>query len=293
GQARVAGSDQERHHLQLPARCLHGHHAVLRRRLGCKNSKIPTSVTNLGEAAFAYCYDLTNIEIPNSVTNIGLYAFYSCYNLTSIEIPNSVTSIGESAFVYCNGLTSVEIPDSVKSVGSNAFAECSNLISVVIGDGVTSIGFAAFSSCSNLTSVVIGNSVTCVDLYAFYNCSNLTSVVIGNSVTNIKSGVFDECYNLTKITCLATTPPSVYYDTFSNYNADLYVPAGCKSAYETTEYWENFNIIEIEESNAIEYVEAEQEAEYFDLQGLPVKNPEKEGIYIIKRGNKVSKSIVR
>ena len=39
--------------------------------------------------------------------------------------------------------------------------------------------------------------------------------------------------------------------------------------------------------------EAEQEAEYFDLQGLPVKNPEKEGIYIIKRGNKVSKSIVR
>ena len=121
----------------------------------------------------------------------------------------------------------------------------------------------------------------------------MTSVVIGNSVTNIKSGVFDECYNLTKITCLATTPPSVYYDTFSNYNADLYVPAGCKSAYETTEYWENFNIIEIEESNAIEYVEAEQEAEYFDLQGLPVKNPEKEGIYIIKRGNKVSKSIVR
>ena len=105
--------------------------------------------------------------------------------------------------------------------------------------------------------------------------------------------VFDECRNLTEITCLATTPPTIDYYTFSNYDADLYVPAGCKSVYETTEYWENFNIIEIEESNAIEYVEAEQEAEYFDLQGLPVKNPEKEGIYIIKRGNKVSKSIVR
>lgn len=43
----------------------------------------------------------------------------------------------------------------------------------------------------------------------------------------------------------------------------------------------------------IEGIEAEQDAEYFNLQGLPVANPEKGGLYIIKRGNKVSKSIIK
>ena len=119
----------------------------------------------------------------------------------------------------------------------------------------------------------------------------MTSVEIPNSVTNIEFSVFYECRNLTVITCLATTPPTIYYATFSNYNADLYVPAGCKSVYETTEYWKYFNIIE--DPNAIEAVADDHEAEYFNLQGLPVDNPEKGGLYIIKRGNQIGKSIIR
>ena len=43
----------------------------------------------------------------------------------------------------------------------------------------------------------------------------------------------------------------------------------------------------------IEGIDADQSVEYFNLQGLPVANPEKGGLYIIKRGNKVSKSIIR
>jgi hypothetical protein len=45
---------------------------------------------------------------------------------------------------------------------------------------------------------------------------------------------------LTEITCWATTPPTIYSNTFSNYSADLYVPVGCKAAYKNAEYWENF-----------------------------------------------------
>ena len=39
-----------------------------------------------------------NSKIPNSVTSIGNRAFYDCASLTSIEIPNNVTSIGKSVF---------------------------------------------------------------------------------------------------------------------------------------------------------------------------------------------------
>ena len=75
--------------------------------IGCKNTKIPKSVTNIGRYAFGGCSNLTNIEIPGSVTSIGEGAFYSCSSLTSIEIPESVTGIGEIAFYGCNSLTSI------------------------------------------------------------------------------------------------------------------------------------------------------------------------------------------
>ena len=189
-------------------------------------------------------------------------------SLTSVEIGNGVTGIGYSAFAYCSSLTSIEIPDSV-----------------------TSIGYGAFSYCTGLKSIVIPNGVTVIRMHTFAYCENLTSIEIPNSVTDIEFSVFYECRNLTEITCLATTPPTIFYDTFSNYNADLYVPAGCKSVYETTEYWKNFNIIE--DPNAIEAVADEHETEYFNLQGLPVANPEKGGLYIIRRGNKIGKSIIR
>ena len=65
---------------------------------GCKNTKIPTSVTSIGYGAFSGCSDLTSIKIPSSVTSIEEGAFYGCSGLTSIEIPSSVTSIVDGAF---------------------------------------------------------------------------------------------------------------------------------------------------------------------------------------------------
>ena len=70
-----------------------------------------SSVTSIGDNAFAYCSGLTSVTIPNSVTSIGRYAFDGCSGLTSVTIPNSVTSIGYEAFNNCRGLTKVEISD--------------------------------------------------------------------------------------------------------------------------------------------------------------------------------------
>ena len=179
-------------------------------------------VTSIGDNAFTYCSSLTSVVIGNSVTSIGYAAFYDCDSLTDVVIGNSVTSIGIWTFGYCKSLTSIEIPDSVTNIGSSAFA-----------------------CCWYLTSIEIPNSVTSIGEGAFYKCSGLTSVEIGNSVTSIGYEAFSCCYSLTEIKCWATTPPTIHYDTFSNYSADLYVPIGCKAAYEVANYWKNFNIIEI------------------------------------------------
>ena len=84
-------------------------------------------------------------------------------------------------------------------------------------------------------------SVTSIGDNAFSSC-DLTSIEIPNSVTSIGYGAFFS-YSLTKITCLATTPPTIESGTFSDYSADLYVPVGCKAAYKNADYWENFNNI--------------------------------------------------
>lgn len=45
---------------------------------GCKNTKIPTSVTGIGKRAFFGCSGLTGIKIPASVTSISASAFSGC-----------------------------------------------------------------------------------------------------------------------------------------------------------------------------------------------------------------------
>ena len=189
---------------------------------GCMSTKIPFSVTSIGNVAFSGCSGLTSIDIPSSVTSIGNVAFSGCSGLTSIDIPSSVTSIGSGAFSLCSGLTSIDIPSSVTNIGEGVFGQCSGLTSINIPSSVTSIGNYAFSGCSGLTSIDIPSSVTSIGSGAFSGCSNLTSV------TSYIIDVFE-------------TGGSAFYDCE---NATLYVPKGLVNTYQSTADWSRIKKIE-------------------------------------------------
>ena len=229
---------------------------------------IPSSVTSIGSYAFYNCKYLISATIPSSVTYIGANAFYGSawYNNlpdglvyagkvaykykgtmpsnTSVILQDGIVGITDYAFENCSGLVSITIPSSVTVIGTFAFSGCSGLTSVTIPEGVTSIGNSAFS-CSGLTSVAIPSSVTSIDQSAFLGCSGLTSVIIPENVTSIGSYAFSGCSSLTSVTVEMETPVSINSSsTFSNRkNATLYVPYGCKVAYEAAEYWKEFKEI--------------------------------------------------
>ena len=168
--------------------------------VGCKNTSIPSSVTAIGNQAFAGCTGLTSFTIPNNVTAIGNSAFEGCTGLTDITIPNSVTTIGNSVFHNCTGLTTITIPNSVTTTGDGTFEGCTHLTSVTIPNSVTTIGNSSFKGCTGLTYITIPNSVTTIGSNAFEGCTGLSTITIPNSVTTIGEGVFSGCTGLTTIT---------------------------------------------------------------------------------------------
>lgn len=161
---------------------------------------IPESVTWIGDEAFGACTGLTSVTIGSGVTSVGTHVFGYCSELTSVTMENGITSIGNSMFAGCEKLESVTIPASVTDCGDSAFQDCTGLTTVTIENGVTEIGNAAFQGCTDLTSVTIPRSVTSIGDAAFSDCSSLASVTIGDGVTKIGAAAFSSCYGLTSVT---------------------------------------------------------------------------------------------
>lgn len=79
------------------------------------------SLTTIGGSAFKST-PIVNLQIPNTVTEIGDTAFLFCFDLEKIVLSNQLKSIAKLTFAYagtkCEQIT---IPASVKTIDSRAF----------------------------------------------------------------------------------------------------------------------------------------------------------------------------
>lgn len=168
----------------------------------CPLSKIniPDSVKKIGNHAFSDCDLLTSLTIPESVTEIGDGAFQNCKNMKTVNIPKTVTKIGQAAFKNCQSLEKIDIPENIRTINASTFDFCNNLAEIVLPSSLKEIGECAFRCCDNLTSIYIPNTVTKIGKSAFFACYKLPIIKIPDLVTEISDSTFYNCSGLTQIT---------------------------------------------------------------------------------------------
>lgn len=119
---------------------------------GITTLNISGSETIMGDNAFSYCEDLTDVIIGVGNTEIGTYSFYDCTSLENV-------SIAEDS----------EDDSLVLVIDDKAFQSCS-VQNVVIGRGNVELGDNAFSYCEDLVSVEIRGVLSDIGDYVFYEC---------------------------------------------------------------------------------------------------------------------------
>ena len=171
------------------------------------------TVTTIGSYAFQSTSGgyINSVVIPSTVSYIGESAFAWHHYLKSINIPEGITTIEKNAFCGL-GISSIILPSTLTYIGEMAFSRCRNLQSIVIPDNVTTIDQYAFDGCENLSTVQLPNNLHYIKKYAFY-FTGLQQINIPENVWIIEERAFAE--SQLKSVSIASTNCSIGTNAFS------------------------------------------------------------------------------
>lgn len=118
--------------------------------------------------------------IPNGVVEIGDFAFSFSNNLTEVIISETVTDIGSYAFSNCANIETLYIPKNITTIGMYAFSSLSNLKSIVMQSSETTLNTYAISLYGNVLERFDFLSTTppIFRVNTIYNLSNSTSIYV-------------------------------------------------------------------------------------------------------------------
>lgn len=81
----------------------------------------PTSTGLIGNA-FYFCGVLKTVgTMPSTLEEIGFAAFLNCNNLVNVQLNAGLKKIGAQAFMQCTRIPSLSVPSSVETIGAEAF----------------------------------------------------------------------------------------------------------------------------------------------------------------------------
>ena len=124
-----------------------------------------SSAQSVGEYAFAYCRNMTDVVLSDTITEIPQYAFASCISLQNVNL-DKVTAIGDYAFMETEQLTAVDL-SAAETIGKYAFVNGKVLAEVKLNPNGVTLDEGSFAYCEALITPENLNAVTSVGDYAF------------------------------------------------------------------------------------------------------------------------------
>lgn len=206
---------------------------------------IPSTVTEIGECAFAYCPDLISVgcyattpptlgdnvfkkgdgDTPDSPIET---VYVQSAKVTDYQSADGWSDFGDmiqSPSGYCgpNGTDDDEDNDVTKATWSFDMATRTLTINGTkigqynrpwesAGMGGTGGGFNPDNNVGypcGIKRVVIGEGITAIPGSAFYMEVGIKSVNLPSTLESISMNAFGECFNIETITCNAATPPTL------------------------------------------------------------------------------------
>ncbi len=90
-------------------------------------------IKKIGAWVFSNRVKLTEITLPSTLQEIGEKAFWFCYRLTNVCFPDSLKIIESQAFHLCD-LRKVVIPKGVERIAKDAFDSCPSIKEIVVSE---------------------------------------------------------------------------------------------------------------------------------------------------------------
>jgi hypothetical protein len=109
----------------------------------------------------------------------------------------------------------------------------------------------------SISEINIAHGITTISEYAFANHKKLIKLSLPATLDEIAANAFANCPRLYDIYSLAILPPLADVSSFTNYNADVYVPCDSKEYYQKDLVWGRFNNIQCISTTAVDNIVVE------------------------------------
>lgn len=110
---------------------------------------------------------ITSLTVGDSVSEIGNWAFAFCENLTDVHLGAGVELLNVSAFDH-SGIVNINLGEGLKEIQGNALSG-TLLENVTLPESLEYLGYTAFEDCPNLKKVTIPGEATRLNFDTWHN----------------------------------------------------------------------------------------------------------------------------